>query len=205
MTADTRLHRLYSRARLDDRQVNELLGLANGIIADGAVLQNESEFLQRWLVAHVEASNNPVVKLLLDRVNDVLADRHLDSEEAAYLFETLTRFSAGDFEIGEVLKSTSLPLDEPPPEIRFRGRRFCFTGTFAFGSRRQCEEEIAERGGMAGSLLKGTSYLVVGIYATESWAHSTFGRKIEKAMEMKAEGLPISIIGEQHWVAQLKQ
>jgi hypothetical protein len=49
-----------------------------------------------------------------------------------------------------------------------------------------------------------TGYLVIGVYATDSWIHSTFGRKIEKAVVMRGEGLPIAIVGEQYWVGQLR-
>jgi len=54
-------------------------------------------------------------------------------------------------------------------------------------------------GAKAGSLSKKTNYLVVGIYATESWAHSSFGRKIEKAVAMQDEGLGVQIVSEEHW------
>jgi hypothetical protein len=47
MTDDTRLHRLYNRARLDDREVNELIGLAHGITADGVVTQDEVNVLHK--------------------------------------------------------------------------------------------------------------------------------------------------------------
>lgn len=201
----TELHRIFSRARLDDRQVNELLGLAHGIIADGVVTQQEAEYLQKWLVANAGVSNNPVVANLLQRVNQMLSDRILDAEESRELLETLTKFSGGDFELGEVLKSSSLPLDEPPPEILFDQTRFCFTGTFAFGSRRECEHAVEKRGASAGSLTLKTDYLVIGTYATESWIHSSYGRKIERAAEMKEEGVPISIIGEAHWVEHLSR
>lgn len=204
MTDDTRLHRLYARARLDDREVNELIGLAHGIIADGVVNKEEVDYLHKWLVAHTAGAGNPVVAALLGRVDTILADGVVDPEEAADLFSVLKRLAGGDFEIGETTKATTLPLDSPPPRIRFPESRFCFTGTFAFGSRRQCEAAVAEKGGVCGPLVKGTDYLVVGIYATDSWAHSAFGRKIEGAVEMRAKGAPIAIVGEAHWLGQLR-
>ena len=45
MTDDTRLHRLFNRARLADREVNELIGLTHGIIADGMVTKDEVDYL----------------------------------------------------------------------------------------------------------------------------------------------------------------
>jgi NAD-dependent DNA ligase len=201
--SETGLHRMFNRARMDDRLVNELIGLAHGIIADGAVNQAEAEYLFKWIVANAEQTDNPVLKLLYGRVEQVLADGVLDAEEAADLLETLTRFCAGDFEIGETLKSTSLPLCDPAPAVSVGGSTFCFTGTFAFGSRKDCEKAVIDLGGIPGSLTRTTRYLVIGAYATESWAHSSFGRKIEKAVDMRAGGAPISIIGESHWAGHL--
>ena len=195
-----KLHRIFNRARLDDRQVNELLGLAHGILADGIVSQSEAEYLHKWLVANQEASDNPVISNLLCRVKDMLSDGILDDEEATELFETLKAFVGGDFEIGELLKSTELPFSNPQPVIQFEDRRFCFTGTFAFGSRRDCEAAVVDMGAKAGSLTNKTDYLVIGVYATSSWAHSSYGRKIEKAVNMQEKGIRISIIGETHWV-----
>lgn len=197
------MHRLFNRARLDDRQVNELLGLSHGIIADGKVTLEEAEYLQKWLVANTAVKDNPIVSTLLARVNEMLSDKVLDVEESSELFETLRQFAGGDFEIGELLKSSSLPLDKPQPDIRFDATQFCFTGTFAFGSRKHCEAAVIERGAQAGSLTAKTNYLVIGVYATDSWAHSSYGRKIEKAVHMKSNDSPICIVGEQHWVEAL--
>lgn len=52
------MHRLFNRARLDDRQVNELLGLSHGIIADGIVSAEEAQYLQKWLVANTAVKDN---------------------------------------------------------------------------------------------------------------------------------------------------
>jgi|SRR3569832_1411124 len=194
------LHRIYSRARLDDRQINELIGLAHGLTADGVINQAEAEYLQKWLVAHQDVSRNPVTSNLLTRVNQMLVDNVLDAEESRELFETLQKISGGDFELGEILKSSTVPLDAPPPSVVCKDSRFCFTGTFAFGPRSECENAVITRGGQAGSLTMHTNYLVIGVYATGSWKHSSWGNKIERALEIKAGGTPIAIVGEQHWL-----
>ncbi|HEX4861353.1 MAG TPA: BRCT domain-containing protein [Rhizomicrobium sp.] len=198
------LHRMFGRARLDDRQLNELIGLAHGLIADGTVNQAEAEYLRKWLVANADVNANPVISNLLVRVNQMLQDDVLDAEEGRELFETLRKFSGGDFELGEVLKSSTLPLDEPPPVMTCVDRRFCFTGTFAYGSRADCERAVTDRGGAAGSLTMKTNYLVIGVYATGNWKHSCFGNKIERALELKGEGVPIAIVGETHWAQSVR-
>ena len=133
--ADRKILNLYSRARLDDRAINELLSLAKGIVADCVVNQKEAEFLQKWLVANTVVKDNPVIATLFKRVNEMLKDNNLDDEEAHELLDTLHKFSGGDFELGEIQKATRLHSDDPPPSIDFQERRFCFTGTFAYGSR----------------------------------------------------------------------
>jgi NAD-dependent DNA ligase len=189
--------------RITSRQVDELVGLARGVIADGAINQAEVEFLQKWLAANMAISDQPMIRRLYDRVNIILADGIADAEECQDLFDTLTSFSGRDFELGEVLKPTSLPLCDPLPILRFQGRRYCFTGTFSFGGRRDCEGAVSERGGSCGSLTKTTDVLVIGAYATESWKHSAFGTKIVKAVDYRESGLPISIVSEAHWSQHL--
>lgn len=188
----------YSRARLDDRQITELIGMARGMLADGHLHDLEIEALRAWLVALEGVSSNPLLEQLLERVEEVLADGVVDAAERLELFETLAAFCGGPVEVGELLRSTSLPLCDPPPNVFFSGSVFCFTGTFVFGSRRECEE-VTSRGGEAGSLTKRTRFLVIGEYATDAWIQSSYGRKIEKAATMRASGVPISIISEPHW------
>ena len=194
------IQKIFNRARLDDRQLNELLGMAHGLIADDVINIEEVAYLQKWLVANTAVQENPLISNLLVRVNDMLANNVLEPNEAQELFETLQKFSGDNFEIGELLKSSTLPLDQPQPNVFFDNTNFCFTGTFAFGTRGQCEDAVVQRGAAAGTLTSKTNYLVIGVYATDSWVHSSYGRKIEKAVEMKKKSLPISIIGEQHWV-----
>ena len=106
-----------------------------------------------------------------------MSDGVLDTTEQQELLETLNAFSNRDFEMGEVLKSTTLPLDIPEPELVFAGRHYCFTGTFSFGTRKVCETAVIERGGSCGAVTKKTNVLVIGVYTADSWKHSSFGTR----------------------------
>lgn len=185
--------------RISSRQIDELIGLCRGMAADGAISQGEIEFLQKWLAANVEISGQPVIRTLYERINEILADNVADNDECEDLLTTLHDFTRGDIELGEVLKSTSLPICKPPPILTFPGKRYCFTGTFSFGKRKQCEDVVAERGATSGSLTQKTNVLVIGVYATESWKHSAFGNKILQAVEWRDQGIPISVVSEEHW------
>jgi NAD-dependent DNA ligase len=189
--------------RLQSRQVDELIGIARGLTADGSINPAEVEFLEKWLVCNLDISHQPLIATLYERVREILADGAADPDECADLFAALTRFSANDAELGEVAKATTLPLCDPAPTLEFHGKLYCFSGTFLFGQRKHCEEAVTVRGATAGSLGKKTDVLVIGSYATESWKHSSFGNKILKAAGMRASGLPIKIVSEEHWVKHL--
>lgn len=192
-------HNRVGGERIQSRQIDELIGLCRGMAADGAINQLEAEFLQKWLAANLAISGQPVIQTLYQRVSEVLSDGHLADDEARDLLSTLDQLSSRDIEHGEVLKSSDLPLCDPAPHLTFQGRTYCFTGTFNFGRRAECEKAVSAKGAQCGSLTKKTDVLVVGVYVTESWKHSSFGSKIIKACEMRDAGVPISIVSETHW------
>lgn len=196
-------YNIIGQDRITSRQIDELVGLARGIAADGNINQAEVEFLQKWLAANMAISDQPLIRNLYNRINGVLADGIADEDECRDLLDTMNSFSNRDFELGEVMKSTSLPLCDPLPILTFTGYRYCFTGTFNFGRRKDCEFEVEARGGASGSLTQKTNVLVIGMYATESWKHSSFGNKILKAVDMREDGVPISIVSEDHWARHL--
>ena len=200
---DEQLMNRLGSDRLQSRQVDELIGLARGLIADGKINHSEVEFLESWLVTNLAVSHQPLISTLYQRVREILADGVADPDECADLLIALTRFSAGDAEVGEASKSTSLPLCDPAPSLSFDGQLYCFTGIFTFGQRKHCEQAVAERGASAGSLTRKTNVLVIGAYATESWKHSSFGTKILKAVDMRSSGAPIAIVSEKHWASHL--
>ena len=99
-------------------------------------------------------------------------------------------------------------LDEPAPNVVFEGRSFCFTGIFIFGDgdRNQCEAAIRARGGFCYERPnRNLNYLVVGSFAEPAWAHQTYGRKIENALELKLAGANCKIISEEHWTRFLQK
>ncbi len=196
---DEAFYNRVNNDRLTSRQIDELIGISRGLIADGQVNEAEAAFLQKWLAANLPVSDQPIIRVLYRRVAEILADGIYDSDEKVELFDTLERFTTGDFELGEVLKPASLPLCKPPPTLTFHGKRYCFTGTFTFGQRKDCEAAVVTRGADVGGIRKTTDVLVIGAYATDSWKHSSFGNKIMQAVEWRESGVPISIVAEEHW------
>lgn len=190
----------FNRKSIDDRQIDTLIGLSKGLLADGKVDQSEAEFLHTWLIQSRQTTDNPVIINLLSKVDAMLEDDLLDTEESAELLSILHKITGEPSEVGELAKTTSLPVDEPAPSILFEGNHFLFTGTCVYGTRRDCQTAIEMLGGInAKSVTKKLNYLVLGTYVTDSWIHESYGRKIEKAMQYRDGGTPIMIVTEEHW------
>ena len=198
-------HTQYRRAqrRLAERLQAELLGMGRGLIADGKVNQDEAEALLAFLEAQADLPQEPLALELREQVRGMLADGVLDEEESARLYGTLGELVGGEQALGECLRATTLPLDKPAPEVTFEGKKFCLTGNFS-GDRKECAADIEARGGTVQNHVSGkTDYLVIGEYASPAWKQSSYGGKIEKAVELKAAGKGVKIVAEKILLAKM--
>ncbi|WNO10493.1 BRCT domain-containing protein [Teredinibacter sp. KSP-S5-2] len=196
------LFKKYNQRDIKDRQLDTLIGLSKGISADGTVVQAEAEYLLTWLQQNSQ-TEHPIILNLLNKVTQMLEDGVLDQEESVELHKILEQISGEPTALGELAKTSVLPICSPAPKLRFEDKKFLFTGTFAYGTRKQCQEAIAALGGVSiKNVTKDLDYLILGVYVSDSWAHETFGRKIEKAIEYRDAGVPLSIITEEHWISE---
>lgn len=185
-----------------DAGIDELIGLIRGIMADGEVSEAEAITLAAWTVKHGEIATEWPVNVLVGRLNRIFADGRVDDDEREDL-KSLLQEILGENENPLQTASTSLPLSRPVPDVIFDQNVFVFTGKFAYGPRRVCEAEVLARGGRIGSYVTlQTSYLVIGSVGSRDWIHSSWGRKIEKAVEY-TKLAPLTIISEQHWASFL--
>ena len=194
------------RCGREDRTVHEIIGIARGLIADGVVNQMEAEFLRQWLDENMHhAVDVWPVNVINRRIREVFADGVVDAEERAALLEVLSQCVGGAAVVKNAGSlSTTLPLDNPAPVVEFSSHTFCFTGEFAFGTRRSCMQQVEERGGLViDTVSKKLDYLVIGLIGSRDWLHSTHGTKIRKAVEYRDKGRGLAIVGEDHWANHL--
>jgi len=193
--------RFFHQARIERRAADELIGMSAGLIADGTINQKEAEFLKAWIETNLPHLDDPVVNIIYRRLANMLSDGILQPEEGAELLELLHKFTGPTLATTKpYVAPSTLPLCDPAPDITWLGRCFLFTGTMAFGPRKDCEALVLERGGLIGaSVSKKVHYLVVGSVGNDQWLHSTYGTKIRKAVELREAGAPLSIISENHW------
>lgn len=199
------VNRAFNRERRTGREVDELLGLCKGLVADGVVNDAEARFLAQWLTLNRESTDSWPANILFERLRSMLADGHLDKAEEVELLALLMDVTGGDASrLNAHSLSTGLPISDPVPPISFPGRSFCLTGKFVFGAREKCRSEIEVRGGtLVDSINAQLDFLVIGVVGSRDWIHSSFGRKIEKAVDYRAKGHPLAIIAEEHWLKAL--
>jgi NAD-dependent DNA ligase len=189
-----------------DRQIDELIGIIKGILADGLVTQEEVQFLLAWMDANKKAKNLWPASAIYPHLASAMSKGEMDIRDESEVLALLVSVVGGNTapRFGSGSDSTALPLTIPAPQIIFAGKVFCFTGAFQSGSRRWCEEQIEKRGGSSVSnITKKLNYLVIGDIGNDNWLHSTHGRKIEKAVEYIDSGVSIHIVAEQHWCDHL--
>jgi NAD-dependent DNA ligase len=193
-----------TNVRLMGRSFESLLGIAAGIVADGEVNRQEIQFLSTWLAEHGELAMTWPGEVIFKRVQHILTDGVISEEECLYMQKTLTELIGGSFSDDGVVASApiALPVDIDAA-ICISQATFCFTGLFVYGTRAACERAVSERGGSVGAISRKLDYLVIGSMSSRDWKNTSFGTKIEKAMNLKQNGADVSIVTESQWVAAL--
>jgi len=195
----------FNRARRTERDVSECLGLAKGVLADGMVVESEAHTIRQWIAAHPDAVEQWPVNILRRRLERIYEDGRVNEAERKDLAELLATLVGGQAGIlaGQDA-ATDLPIDRPPPALVWACSIFVFTGQFAFAPRAECERQVMRLGGLCqSSITKRTNYLIIGTFGSRDWVHTSFGRKIEKAVEYREAGQRLAIVNEDHWAASL--
>lgn len=164
--------------------IQELLGIIRGIEADKRIRPTEAYGLRSWMAAHEELSSDKTYVKVFDTLNAVLEDGTIttsEEQELLCLFDSI---------INPVTAKESMG-------IGFEGKRFCLTGDFETGSKKDIEAFIVERGGaVAKDVSRKVDYVVMGDKGSESYAFGNYGTKVKKAMELQDQGYPIQVIQE---------
>lgn len=193
----------YPEGGVVDR-VNEFLGIVSGVVADDSINSREMLVLINWMEQNKDLHNSFPISLIVSNFDQMkaCADRESYSEMT---FRLLKKISGARF--SETGSSDAHPLSFIEDElsgIDHSGKRVCISGGFDLGSRDDvCA--IAEARGytIMGAVSGRTDYLVFGSQVSPDWGVSSFGRKIENAVRLRAEGKPVRIISEDQWLRHL--
>jgi hypothetical protein len=170
------------------KAIEHLTGILDGITADGRLDPRVVQFLSTWLSAHPEAAQAWPGNIVNRKVREVLSDGLITTEELTHLMGVLTELGATQF------ASTG----SASPEVNALPIQDAVTVTM-----RDAGLALAAGAMPVDSVSKKVDYLVVGTRVSGAWAHTSFGRKIQRAVELQEQGHAIEIISERRWFDSL--
>lgn len=181
-----------------------LEGLLHGIISDGELQGDELHGLLRWTEQHRVLAGIFPFDEVHGQVQRVCTEGVAGKEERLKLVRMI--YDLVDI-VDPVVRETigrevrDVPdqiLYDPSAELVVPGHSFCFSGRSATADREEIASRITAAGGRYVTGVSGrTDYLVLGALGNPFWAHSRYGRKVEKAIALRREGYPIRIIREE--------
>ncbi len=180
-----------------------LQGICHGILADGIINEKEVRDLEEWLEQNSHLSTYYPYDEIRSLILSIVSDGVVEKEEILILKAYLNQFV--NIENKEIAKQIDREIADvhisghctSSPIIDFVGKSFCLTGVLKSGNRAELESLISEVGGIpTKTVTKKTDYLIVGDNGNPAWAFACYGRKVEKALEMRKGGHQICLVHE---------
>ena len=182
--------------------INEFLGLISGIVADDVINASELQYLLGWLSAREEVINHPITQDVSYKILDYTNIKEPTETETNTLLNFLKKTTGTNF--SDTGATSTGPLDHIADIIESMSHmnaRICFTGVFNKGSRKEVEAIANDLGATTRKdPSKSIDYVIIGSQISPDWKHSSFGRKIQKAVELRDGGHPLYILTEDHWL-----
>lgn len=189
----------FDKTTADLQRLHAILG---GIVSDGIVSESELRGLSSWLQEHEHLRTCWPYDEVDSLITSVLRDQKVDSQEHAMLKAFFSEFTAlmDDRTITSPVISEAgsvVGLCAVCPEIQFSGAKFCFTGASTRYTRSALSSTVERLGGeVVSAPNKHVKYLIIGADGNPCWAYACYGRKVEKAIELRKQGVRILIIHE---------
>lgn len=194
---------LYYDALTSD--IQKLHGIFHGILSDNKITDEELIQLKKW----INENEHLISTYPYDEINSLLtavfADGKVDEIERKTLklffsdfINTKNSHNVHSSEIESLKKEIQIHgICSVCPKITFKLKSFCFTGTSSKVKRDDIKNIILSVGGsFNNNVNKDTNYLIIGNEGNSCWAFSCYGRKVEKAIDLRKKGNSILIVHE---------
>lgn len=184
--------------------MQRLHAVVGGIASDGTISVEEMRGLSDWLGEHEHLKTCWPYDEIEALTTKALTDGRIDEAEHKMLLGFFTEFLAvlDDRTIVQPIvvegaDKTFTALCSVNPSVIFKDSKFCFTGASSKYKRVDFERTVERLGGEA---LSGVSaklnYLVIGADGNPCWAFACYGRKVEKAVELRKKGVKVVLVHE---------
>jgi hypothetical protein len=187
-------------------EIQVLHGMLQGILSDGVITVEEAKALSDWTDENSHLKGIYPFDELDSLLTSVLKDGRIDDQEQVLLrdfFENFISYSLSRC-IQQARKKVSAKAEmrlpgvcAVCPEIDFPDRLFCCTGASTRAVRQDMVKEVVARRGLHSERIsEHLNYLIVGSAGNPCWAFSCYGRKVEKAVELRKSGHRLLIVHE---------
>lgn len=191
----------YYNAVTTDLQT--LQGLCHGILADGEITDKEIFDLDRWLDDNEHLNTYYPYDEIRSLVLSIISDGKITEDERLVLKAYFSQFvNLANTDIQQKIKEDTKDVNisglcTSEPVVDFDGKTFCITGVLKNETKESLKQKIINLGGIiTDSVTKKTDYLIVADNGNPAWAFSCYGRKVEKAVNMRKDGHVITLIHE---------
>ncbi len=164
----------------DTTNIQILIGLLRGIVADRVINQKEINNLIVWLKDHSSLQSMYPYNLLVKLLQIGTVDEGIITDNEGKLMELCIGFES-DYANQSVVNNDI--------EVIFANKHFCFSGYSDSYSKKEVQEKIESLSGFYHkSMCKKVDYLILGDKKSEGWAYGSYGRKVESALN---NGIPV--------------
>lgn len=180
--------------------LQKLRGIVAGIVADGVIEKDELTLLSGWMESHEHLKGVYPYDEIYSLITEVLADGRIDAKEHELLLAFFSDFlrTADDQVVTCAVDLKSLGVFGVcacEPDIDFAGKTFCVTGISEDSDLKKIQETVEELGGeYRQGMGEDVDFLIVSAEGNPCWVFSCFGKKVEKALEMRKAGGSVQII-----------
>ena len=185
--------------------MQQLHGIIHGIMANNRLTDSEITNLLSWMADYDFLRNTYPFEEIYSLLSSITEDGIITEDERNTLRAFFSDFidlresaNLNEYELKDLKNKYSIQgICAYHPHIDIPDHLFCFTGASTRATRKEIGNIVKDAGGkFTDSVTKKVEYLVVGADGNPCWAFSCYGRKIEKAMEMRKAGSPILIVNE---------
>jgi NAD-dependent DNA ligase len=193
-----RIQELTGFYDLGTHAIQRLHGILHGVLADGTVSEAELRAVRAWLEDHEDIRQYWPLAEIETVLIKALLDGKLTQDELAEATAFFASFTGIKIAVKpEWSVRTVKGICATAPDIQFVGQRFCITGRSEKAERVDIENTIIKKGGRCDSNVnEDTDYVIVCGGGSKCWAYAGYGRKIEAAMELRRNGIPIVLAHE---------
>lgn len=183
--------------------LQQLQGIFHGILSDGELNNAEIFKLHEWLSENEHLNSYYPYDEIRSLVLSIVSDRKIDEEERLILMTFIKQFTElNNIKINESIDKLTKEVNisgicAVDPDIVFENKTFCITGILSRGTRNELQNAIKKNGGISVNLVsKKTDYLIIGDTNNACWSYACYGRKVEKALDLRKSGHTIILVHE---------